>query len=269
MIVVSGSMRSGTSAWMQILRAAGLPVIGDAFPEPFGRPFQAANPRGFYESELVSGIYFATNPHPKTGDWLAPASTRRHVVKVFPQGLVRTDFAFLDRVLVTVRPWRAVAASRSKMASLGSLGPTQHVDPALLWWVDVYGVLRDVAIRGYSAHFVAYDRLVDDPEREVSAVLDWIGEGDVAAAVRAVDPGLRRSTPSGDGVSALPAAVLAIFDELADHIAREVPLSGSFVQQLNDTDAAVRPLLEQALQAQRQDLLHRFATADPAEEAPR
>jgi len=31
-IVVTGTKRSGTSMWMQVLGAAGLPVVGDAFP---------------------------------------------------------------------------------------------------------------------------------------------------------------------------------------------------------------------------------------------
>jgi len=264
MVVVTGSMRSGTSAWMQILRAAGLPVIGEAFPEPFGQTFRAANPRGFYESELVAGVYFATNPHPVTGDWLAPAATRRHAVKVFPQGVVRTDFAFLDRVLVTLRPWRDVAASRSVMATLGPIGPSADVDPALLWWVDAYGVLRDVAIRGYAAHFVAYDRLIQDPEREIAAALAWIGEGDGAAAVRVVDPALRRSTAAEAPISDLPRPILDVFDELVAHVAAEAPLSEAFVRKLNETDAAVQPQLERAREAQRRHLLHRFTSGNPA-----
>ena len=32
MIIVTGTKRSGTSMWMQILAAAGLPVFGEAFP---------------------------------------------------------------------------------------------------------------------------------------------------------------------------------------------------------------------------------------------
>ena len=35
MIFVSGTKRSGTSMWMQVLRAAGLPVLGEAFPTAF------------------------------------------------------------------------------------------------------------------------------------------------------------------------------------------------------------------------------------------
>ena len=65
MIFVSGTKRSGTSMWMQVLQAAGLPILGKAFPRNWGTgPLRDANPDGFYETLLRNGIYFATNPHP-------------------------------------------------------------------------------------------------------------------------------------------------------------------------------------------------------------
>ena len=36
MLFVTGTKRSGTSMWMQVLRAAGLPVIGTEFPRDWG-----------------------------------------------------------------------------------------------------------------------------------------------------------------------------------------------------------------------------------------
>ena len=122
MIVVTGTMRSGTSMWMQAMQAGGLQTVGAAFPEPWGERLREANPRGFYESKLLSGIYFGTNPDPATGAYLHPARSRRLVAKVFVPGLIRTDIAFLDRVLATVRPWREYAASIARMKAMDGDG---------------------------------------------------------------------------------------------------------------------------------------------------
>ena len=73
MIFVSGTKRSGTSMWMQVLQAAGLPILGKAFPRNWGTgPLRDANPDGFYETLLRNGIYYATNPHPRTGKYFLP-----------------------------------------------------------------------------------------------------------------------------------------------------------------------------------------------------
>ena len=106
MIIVTGTKRSGTSMWMQILRDGGIELIGEAFPKKWDQTIREANPHGFYESPLRRGINFTTNPHPQTGAYLAPEPTRNHAVKVFAPGLVRSDLAYIDRVVVTMRPWR-------------------------------------------------------------------------------------------------------------------------------------------------------------------
>ena len=75
MIIVTGTKRSGTSMWMQLLTAAGFPPIGDAFPRNWETTLKDANPGGFWESELRRGIYYETNPDPKTGTYLFPEQT--------------------------------------------------------------------------------------------------------------------------------------------------------------------------------------------------
>ena len=104
--------------WMQILAAAGIEVIGERRPQHWSEHLTAANPDGFYESELVAGIYFRTNPHPISGAFLFPDQTMHHAVKVFIPGLIRTDLAFIDRVIATMRPWRAFARSRARLQAL-------------------------------------------------------------------------------------------------------------------------------------------------------
>jgi hypothetical protein len=120
MIVVTGTKRSGTSMWMQFLKAAGFPFIGDAFPRNWGKTIHDANPRGFWESELRRGIYYQTNSDPKSGTYLFPDQTRRNAVKVFIPGLIRSDVAFIDRVVATVRRWRQYVRSLNRLYTMES-----------------------------------------------------------------------------------------------------------------------------------------------------
>ena len=67
MMIVTGTKRSGTSMWMQILIGAGYPIIGEAFPMRWEHTIKAANPEGFYESHLRRSptvlVDAAHNPH--------------------------------------------------------------------------------------------------------------------------------------------------------------------------------------------------------------
>lgn len=250
MILVTGSKRSGTSMWMQILAAAGLPVIGERFPRGWEDLVADHNPDGFYESELAAGIYYRTNPHPRSGAYLFPEQTRWHAVKVFVPGLVRTDVAFIDRVIATIRGFRDHAASALRVrADLGerSLAPA---DPDLLlhpvyeWWSDVFALLRDIATRRHAVHVQSYEGLVDDPAPVVHTVVGWLGRGDPAAAAAAVRPRRRAEAPPE---VPLPEGIephhVAAFDALHDDIHRGRPLTPAFVGHLNAIDAELRPRL--------------------------
>jgi len=241
MIVVTGTKRSGTSMWMHVLVAAGLPIIGERFPAGWGELLRDANPDGFFESELMVGINYRTNPHPLTGAYLAPQQTRDHAVKIFIPGLVRSDVAFLDRCIATVRGWREYVASIRRVGVEAAALP-----PALEWWCSNFALIRDLAIRGYPAHVLSYDSFLRDPERVASEVLAWIGRGDAAAAARVVRPEQKRER-IGEADSALADGVdprhLEIFDELHACIDAGRPLTASFIDRLNAVDRALRPLV--------------------------
>ncbi|PCC74697.1 hypothetical protein [Nannocystis exedens] len=241
MIVVTGTKRSGTSMWMHVLVAAGLPCIGERFPAGWGELLRDANPDGFFESELMGGINYRTNPHPLTGAYLAPQATRDHAVKVFIPGLVRSDVAFLDRCIATVRDWREYVASIRRLG-----GGDAGLPPALDWWCSNFALIRDLAIRGYPAHVVSYDSFLRDPERVAAEVLAWIGRGDPAAAARVVQPERKRQ-PGGAADGALADGVdarhLEVFDELYACIDAGRPLSASFIERLNAVDRALRPMV--------------------------
>ena len=241
MIVVTGTKRSGTSMWMHVLAAAGLPFIGERFPAGWGELLRDANPDGFFESELMVGINFRTNPHPMTGAYLAPHQTREHAVKIFIPGLVRSDVAFLDRVVATVRDWRSYVVSLRRIA-----GEDDALPPALEWWCSNFALIRDVAIRGYPAHVLTYDSFLRDPERVAAEVLAWIGRGDPAAAARVVRPERKRDAiddPDSALADGVDACHLEVFDELHACLDAGRPLSASFIDRLNAVDRALRPMV--------------------------
>jgi hypothetical protein len=271
MIVVTGTKRSGTSMWMQVLRAAGVPSIGEAFPRVWEESIREANPRGFYESRFRSGINYRTNPDPKTGDYLPPGATRDTAVKVFIPGLVRSDVAYLRRVIGTIRPWREYCTSWSRLLHLeqewkkgrnaGAVeGANEVADPAPLphpapspeavalptaveWWFENYELVRDVSTRRYAFTFVSYDAMLRDPAAIVHKVVPWLGVGDADAAIAAVAPLLRTQNAPSDphAVDAgLSDAELRVFDDLYTEIDRGAQLPASL---LNDMNAVQTSLL--------------------------
>lgn len=253
MLIVTGTPRSGTSMWMQILVAAGFEAIGEPFSGDWSALLKAANPDGFWESQLIGGVYHRTNPHPITGNFLFPEQTQFHAVKILIPGLVRSDLAYIDRVIATVREWREFAASREHLRELNQAAIglethellLRHELPAVLeWWVDNFGLLRDIATRRYAAHVCSYQALLDDPEREIDSVIAWLGRGDARKAVAAIKPERRSVTAveQAPGPEIEP-EIAAVFDDLYDHVHRGKPLSAAFVQELNQTDARLRPRL--------------------------
>lgn len=269
MIIVTGTKRSGTSMWMQILAAAGLPVFGDRFPKHWGEHFAAVNPDGFYESELIAGIYFRTNPHPITGVFLFPEQTRGHAVKVFVPGLVRTDLAFIDRVIATVRPWRDFVRSRERLrdAVQATAGHAPNEAPplpaALEWWAENFALIRDIATRRYAVHTLSYDSLLADPEASVRAVLAWIGAGDPARACAVVRRDRPPAAPAGEVDDAdLEPRHLAVFDELYERIHRGRPLDNPLIERLNLTDRELRPRMLAHNAAVKAAALAAIAAAD-------
>jgi uncharacterized protein YjiS (DUF1127 family) len=251
-LIVTGTKRSGTSLWMQILIAAGFPAFGEAFPGEWRRTLSAANTDGFYESLLREGIYYATNPHPKTGDYFFPEQVEWHCVKVFIPGLIRSDRAYIGRVIATVRNWREHEASVLRLRELEKAArddagrEPSDVEPLLAppleWWSENFALIRDISIRRHAVHVQSFDGLLADPERIVGSVFEWLGRGDVTAGCGQVRPDRRHfERPASQSVDA---GFAAAFDELYDVIHSGKPLSPAFLQKLNDTNSALAPLYD-------------------------
>ncbi|MBW1757925.1 MAG: hypothetical protein JRJ80_17395 [Deltaproteobacteria bacterium] len=275
MIIVTGTKRSGTSMWMQLLEAAGFPPIGSAFPRNWESTIKDANPAGFYESDLRGGIFYATNPHPKSGAYLFPEDTRRHAVKVFIPGLIKTDRAFIDKVIVTIRPWRQYVrsvnrlyamereAKKSKLEKAPDDIPGPVVMPPLIeWWVENFSLISDIVTRRYPFLMVAYESVLEDPDKTLRDVFRWVGEGDVEAAIAGVEPRLR--TQSGDGSDQaeepdveLEPEVTEVFDALYEVVRTQSPLEQPFIDRLNETNRLLGPRIDAAVKETARGQLER------------
>ena len=253
MILVTGTKRSGTSMWMQILKGAGVSVIGDPFLAEWEESIRDANPHGFYESTLRQGIFYATNPDPRTGSFLHPRDTRHHAVKVFIPGLIRTDFAFLHRVVASMRDWRDYGPSLQRLYAmedehLAKKGPAavemarkrrSKLPPHVEWLMENYDLIRDFSARRFPIRLHTYERLLEDPERILTSVFGWLEIGDVAGGIAAIDPKVRtqRQGPVPEGVE--PAHV-EVFDAFHATIHEEKPLPRTLIDRLNEVHHELR-----------------------------
>lgn len=255
MIFVSGTKRSGTSMWMQVLRAAGMPVLGEAFPRKWDQgPLRDANPDGFYESLLRHGVYFATNPHPVTGKYFMPEDVQGYAVKVFVPGVIRSERAFITHLIANVRAWREYEASIERLYALEDEGRERGEDeelpvrfpPALEWWMENFALVRDISLRKLPFRMQTYDDVIARPQQVVSAVLSWIGDGDgdgdVDKAVAAVKPENRTQVDSGSSDTIEP-ELARVFDDLYAAVAAGGGFSSALLKTLNDTNQELLPRL--------------------------
>ncbi|MBC8071636.1 MAG: hypothetical protein IAG13_25140 [Deltaproteobacteria bacterium] len=270
MIVVSGTKRSGTSMWMQVLAAAGLPVLGKQFPRNWGQTIKEHNPDGFYESMLRHGVYYRTNPHPVTGKYFLPEQVAGYAVKVFVPGVVRSERAYIERLVANIREWREYESSinklyateRAKQLESHPEAPEPVVfPPAFEWWMENFALCRDISIRRYSARLQTYDEVLAAPGRVIPKVLEWIGTGDVDAAVAAVKPGHRTVVrPESDTVEP---GYAKVFDDLYGAVANGEGLTGPLLATMNATNKALLPRL-----IELQTAVARFQMSHPSSAAP-
>jgi len=265
MIIVTGTKRSGTSMWMKLLIEAGFPSIGSAFPRNWGDTIRDANPGGFYESDLREGVYHATNPNPRTGHYLFPEATRRHALKVFVPGLICTDRAYIDKVVATMRPWREYVCSLDRLYTMEReamdaqrsddalrVPPPAQMPAALEWWTHNFSLVSDVVTRRYPMFMVAYDAVIDSPEKILGEVFAWLGDGDVERSMAQVSPQLRtqdgaRCNDAVDAESRLEPEVIEAFDELYETVLRMRQIDQALVDRLNATNERLSARIDEAL----------------------
>ncbi len=266
MLIVTGTKRSGTSMWMQILTSAGFPAFGEAFPRNWGETLKDANPDGFYESILRQGVYYRTNPHPRTGAYFFPEQVERHVVKVFIPGLVRTDRAYIGSVVATVRHWREYHDSLERLYAMEDQARAENkpegdapvvrpvrIPPVLEWWSENFALIRDIVTRRFRVHVQSYDGLLSDPKIVIENTLEWLGDKDVnvASAVAAVKPTNRTQQRNEDAPvpEALSNKVIDAFDLLYRTVHERSGLTPKLIGTLNEAHVEIAPRIAQAQKA--------------------
>lgn len=261
MIIVTGTKRSGTSMWMQLMNAAGVPVLGEEFSKNWKETIHDANPHGFYESDMRRGIYYKTNPNPKNGYYISPEVSRSIAVKVFIPGLCRSDLAFVDRVVGTMRDWREYGGSLTRLlemerenaeAKTGKPRPKRpRLDPLLEWWLENYTLIRDVATRGYPIRLISYDRVVRQPEEWIPKMFSFIGVGDAEKAIAQVDPGVRTQNAAEVETPDLPDEWRDAFDAMYAIAHDGEAVAPALIQKFNDVHELLVGPIEETLKEVR------------------
>lgn len=193
---------------MQALIAGGLPHLGEAFPAHWGHAIRHANPKGFFESRFRQGI------RSHLGVSLpAPSATRTHAVKVFVAGLPRSEPAYFDFIVATVRHWRAASASltalyRAEDAWLENHAPDDvrariaakrsTLPPPIEWFLENMALVDFLRTHEGAFTLVSYERFTRAPSPILQGIFAQIGEGSPLRAAAAVDISLNRTSPSSD-----------------------------------------------------------------------
>ncbi len=253
MIIVTGNRRSGTSLWMQILEAGGFKIFGDKFPAHW-KQIEEANMKGFYESQLVQGINYLTNPSPESGHWFSPTQVKDYGVKVFADGLIKTDFAYIDKVIATIRNWQESESSQQRLDQIieNKILPTNKGNsnaPKLLlpvgynWWNANFELLKDMMTRRYPCAMFSYDALLKNPEFVISNVFKWLGSGNVEQAVSVVEASLR--TQKQITVPHISHNYAEIFDELYHKLDKNEQITPIFYKKLVETNTKIKDEIRQ------------------------
>ncbi len=181
-VIVSGLPRSGTSLLMQMLAAAGLPLLTDG-----ARTADEDNRRGYYELEAVK----------KTGrdaSWLSDA--RGKVVKMVYRLLYELPPDYHYRVVFVERSLQEVLASQKIM--LKRQGKPAGADDATMLRIfqkELATAQKWLSVQpNFSVLYADYNRLLVQPRVEAFAINEFLGGGlDVEAMVSAVDPAQYRN----------------------------------------------------------------------------
>lgn len=164
--IVTGLPRSGTSMLMQMVEAAGLPVLTDG-----RRPPDLSNPRGYYEFEPVKRLESDTS-------FLVAAVGR--VVKIVAPLLTFLPPDYDYRILFVERELTQVLASQREMLA-ALAGPTGDPDERALEraFERSIRVAKDWIDRQAGARvcFVSHAETIESPERTARCVYRFLAAG--------------------------------------------------------------------------------------------
>ncbi len=184
-IVVSGLPRSGTSMTMQMLAAAGVPVVTDGVRKP-----GEDNPKGYYEDERVKELH----KEDEDRTWLRNA--RGKAVKIISFLLKDLPETNNYRVVLMKRALPEVLASQRKMLERrGEPDETSDERMLELWENHLWrvGYLLKHA-DPFESIEVGYRDVIGDPLQEARRIRDFLElSADPETMAAAVDKSLYRN----------------------------------------------------------------------------
>jgi hypothetical protein len=184
-IVVSGLPRSGTSMAMQMLAAAGVPVVTDGI-----RQAGEDNPKGYFEDERVKDL------HKESVDRSWVRDARGKAVKIISFLLKDLPETNNYKVIFMKRALPEVLQSQKKMLERrAETDDTPHERMLELWENHLWrvGYLLKHADHLESME-VAYSDVIADPLREARRIRDFLElDADPQTMAAAVDEKLYRN----------------------------------------------------------------------------
>jgi len=184
-IVVSGLPRSGTSMAMQMLAAAGVPVVTDGI-----RQAGEDNPKGYFEDERVKDLHKENADH----GWVRDA--RGKAVKIISFLLKDLPETNNYKVIFMKRALPEVLASQKKMLERRNEADESGDERMLELWEN--HLWRVSYLLKHAAQFetleIAYSGVIGDPRREARRILDFLElQADPERMAAAVDEKLYRN----------------------------------------------------------------------------
>ena len=198
-----------------------------------------------------------------------PHKTEKDIVKVFVPGLIQTDYAFIHRVVGTIRPWNEFSSSMERLLEMEfnshlsednsdlnsdllvrvrSIINRPSLHWAHIWWTDNFDLIHDALLKKYPINIVSYGRLLREPDVLIPSILNWCHSPlpsdinlykrklsiDMEKAIATVDTSLQtQASPQIDDHD-LPVEIINVFDNFYDcfnHNNSEI--SPSIVKDLN------------------------------------
>ncbi len=185
LVVVSGLPRSGTSLMMQMLSAAGVPVVSDA-----QRTADESNPRGYLEDERVKKL-----PFNKDRVWLTEA--RGQAVKIVAPLLHCVPEDLPVKIVFMQRPPGELIASQHALLARDGKKPPAGGDAALArGFADLLARVNQLLVKRPKWELlpVSFEDAVHRPDETARAVADFLQQPlDVAVMAAAADPTLHRT----------------------------------------------------------------------------
>lgn len=184
--IVSGLRRSGTSLLMYALKQAGIPIIGFKFSTDPGKDHKKSeqgNPNGYWELKEVSvdkGLFLDLDR--------IDGLMKGEVVKVMFEALPKSKPELIDKTIVIFRKPKKI------LYSLGTANKARFKETFLIkCLLDTVDTLGWLMYNEIDYKIVFYEDILENPEKEMKEICEYLGKGDYKKAAKSVDQKLNRS----------------------------------------------------------------------------